>query len=151
MNIFISLDCQKKDARLLIIKGEQFYIDELKPEYNILKVPGSSLGFIQTEGSKALIRRANIGKFFSIETRALLSKAHKGKTLSAETKALKSAARETVIYVYDPQGILVNTLNSARSTAEYFDCHHLTIMRYIRNRNIFKGQWILSTSSVFKL
>jgi hypothetical protein len=28
-----------------IIEGEQYYLDNLKPEYNILKVAGSSFGF----------------------------------------------------------------------------------------------------------
>ena len=36
-----------------IIKREQYYIDLLKPEYNILKIAGSSLGFKHTEESLA--------------------------------------------------------------------------------------------------
>lgn len=38
--------------RFDVIKKEQFYIDSLKPEYNILKVAGSSLGFRHSEQTK---------------------------------------------------------------------------------------------------
>ena len=37
--------CKPED----VIKVEQEYIDDLKPEYNILKVAGSSLGYKHTE------------------------------------------------------------------------------------------------------
>jgi group I intron endonuclease len=37
--------CNKED----LIAREQYYIDLYKPEYNILKVAGSSIGFKQTE------------------------------------------------------------------------------------------------------
>jgi len=36
-----------------INQREQFYLDSLMPEYNILKIAGSSLGFKYTEESLA--------------------------------------------------------------------------------------------------
>lgn len=44
----------KEEARKLILEREQYYLDLLKPEYNILKVAGSSLGFKHSEESRAL-------------------------------------------------------------------------------------------------
>ena len=38
------------------IKREQYYIDTLKPEYNILKVAGSSLGYKHTEETLAILK-----------------------------------------------------------------------------------------------
>jgi group I intron endonuclease len=38
--------CEKVKA--VILSKEQFYLDLLKPEYNILKVAGSSLGYKHT-------------------------------------------------------------------------------------------------------
>jgi group I intron endonuclease len=37
----------------LVVTREQYYIDLLKPEYNILKVAGSSLGYKHTEESRS--------------------------------------------------------------------------------------------------
>ena len=36
----------------LVISREQYYIDLLKPEYNLLKVAGSRLGYKHTEESR---------------------------------------------------------------------------------------------------
>jgi group I intron endonuclease len=41
--------------RLIILEREQYYIDLLKPEYNILKIAGSPLGYKHTEESLAKI------------------------------------------------------------------------------------------------
>lgn len=45
----------------VLIEREQYYIDLLKPEYNILKTAGSSLGFKHSEATKALIAVKNTG------------------------------------------------------------------------------------------
>jgi len=38
-----------------VLLREQYYIDELKPEYNILKIAGSSLGYKHSEDTKLQI------------------------------------------------------------------------------------------------
>lgn len=43
--------CEPSD----VISREQYYIDLLKPDYNILQVAGSSLGYKHTEESKVQI------------------------------------------------------------------------------------------------
>lgn len=48
--------CSNKD----VINREQFYLDTLKPEYNILKVAGSSFGYTHTEASLLKISRRTI-------------------------------------------------------------------------------------------
>lgn len=40
-----------------VLAREQYYLDLLKPEYNILKKAGSSLGFTHSEDTKALFRK----------------------------------------------------------------------------------------------
>lgn len=56
-----------------------------------------------------------------------------------ETKAKISVTKGGgTIYVYDIQGWLVNSFSSARNVADYFDCHHQTIMNYVRNNKVFK-------------
>lgn len=41
-----------------LIEREQYYIDLLKPEYNVLKIAGSSYGAKHSEETKALIAKA---------------------------------------------------------------------------------------------
>jgi group I intron endonuclease len=44
-----------------LLKREQYYIDLLKPEYNICKIAGSPLGRIVSEATRAKLRIANTG------------------------------------------------------------------------------------------
>lgn len=39
-----------------VLSREQYYLDLLKPEYNVLKKAGSSLGFTHSEETKAKMR-----------------------------------------------------------------------------------------------
>jgi hypothetical protein len=68
--------------------------------------------------TKALISLANSGS-----TRLMFSK-----TYITETKEKISAIQNTIIFVYDLQGSLVNIFNFARKTAEYFNISHITIL-----------------------
>jgi len=52
----------------IVIKREQYYIDLYKPEYNILKVAGSSLGRKLSQATKAKISLAKLGVKPSSET-----------------------------------------------------------------------------------
>lgn len=45
-----------------LISREQYYIDFLKPEYNICKTAGSTLGKIHSESTKEKIRNSTRGK-----------------------------------------------------------------------------------------
>jgi len=49
------------ECKELIFEREQFYIDTLVPEYNILRVAGSSLGYKHTEESLSKISNASKG------------------------------------------------------------------------------------------
>jgi group I intron endonuclease len=45
----------------VLIEREQYYIDLLLPEYNILKVAGSSMGYKLSEYTKAKISQSKLG------------------------------------------------------------------------------------------
>jgi hypothetical protein len=64
------------------IKWEQFYMDLLKPEYNILQIAGSSLGYRHKEESRVKISAAMKG----IRKGISLSEEHKA-NISASLKA----------------------------------------------------------------
>jgi len=98
--IFIIFEyCEPKD----LITREQYLIIELKPEFNILKVAGSSLGYKHTTESiekwKDTMSSLNLpggflGKTHTPEAKAKMSISRTGKTHSAETKAKFSEIRK---------------------------------------------------------
>ena len=97
----------KENTRKLILEREQNLINSLKPEYNVLLIAGSSLGFTHSEKSKALMKKIksgenhpNFGKAHTVESKALMRIAKLGenhpffgKTHTTETKALMSLNR----------------------------------------------------------
>jgi group I intron endonuclease len=146
--IFIVFEyCEQED----LILREQFYMDSLKPEYNILKVAGSLLGYIHSEESIAKISFALSGENNPMFGRIRENHHFFGKTHTADTKAKMSAAQGTAIYVYSSdKSTLVNSFCSANKAAESFKCCHKTIKRYIKNGELFRDKWILSTSLITK-
>jgi group I intron endonuclease len=70
----------------VLIEREQYYIDTLNPEYNILKVAGSLFGYKHT--IESLQKMSEIAKNRSEETIAKLREAALGRTYThrEETK-----------------------------------------------------------------
>ena len=85
---------------------EQYYLDLLKPEYNVLEQAGSSLGFKHkaetleffytnrraSEETKQNLSLAATGRILTEEDKKKISDARKGINLSDETRAKISAA-----------------------------------------------------------
>ena len=74
---------------LVLIKREQYYIDSLKPEYNILGIAGNSSGYKYVENTLAKFKLRKV----SDSTRANLAEAASGRILSEETKTKISMAQ----------------------------------------------------------
>lgn len=80
------------------------------------------------------------GKTHTSETKALLSKTHRGennpmynKTHKEETIVKMSIAKGgNIIYVYDSEGLLINTFISTRKAAVYFKVNHKTIIKFLK-------------------
>jgi group I intron endonuclease len=66
----------------VLLEREQFYLDLLIPEYNILKYAYSLLGFKHSEETIEKLK----AKIISPEHKELLSLVHKGKLVSEETR-----------------------------------------------------------------
>lgn len=71
-----------------LIEREQFYLDLLIPEYNILKYAYSLLGFKHSQESLEKFKE----KIISPEHKKILSSIHKGKLVSEETRKKLAAA-----------------------------------------------------------
>jgi group I intron endonuclease len=75
--------CEPKD----VIQREQYYIDLLKPEYNILKVAGSLLGFKHSEMTREILANLYTGRAISEQVRAKMSDSQKGRVHTLEARA----------------------------------------------------------------
>ena len=71
-----------------LLEREQFYLDLLVPEYNILKSAYSLLGFKHSQETIEKLK----SKIISPEHKELLSSIHKGKLVSSETRNKLSIA-----------------------------------------------------------
>jgi group I intron endonuclease len=66
----------------VLLEREQYFIDTLKPQYNILSKSGSSYGYRHTEETKEKFRNRE----FTAETRLKISKASEGRITDATTR-----------------------------------------------------------------
>jgi group I intron endonuclease len=128
-----------------VIQREQYYIDLLKPEYNILKVAGSSLGHKHTEESRAQMSATHLSRTWSEE--------HKAKLIENITKLnsnpeQQAKSRERIIRynltksikveVLDLETNLTSTYDSIRKAAEALNCAKNSI-HYFEKQKLEKG------------
>jgi group I intron endonuclease len=76
----------------IILSREQYYLDLLNPEYNQLKVAGSSFGYKHTPDTMEKFKT----RVFSDETLTNLAKAAAGRVLSKETRVKISTAKKGI-------------------------------------------------------
>nr|QCW06890.1 hypothetical protein [Drechslerella brochopaga] len=82
--------CEKKE----VLTREQYYLDLLNPEYNILQIAGSPLGRILPLETRIKIAKSKLGSSHSEETKALMSEIAKGRLFSDITRARLSLTRK---------------------------------------------------------
>lgn len=132
----------------LIIR-ETYYIREINPYYNVLKTGYSSLGYKHTEETKNLLSKLAKNRVHTPETKALITKALTGennpfydKNHSMESKIrIMEAKSHYPVYIYNSYKILQVIVPSARSLAKMCKSTHGTIVTYIKNGELFRGEW----------
>jgi group I intron endonuclease len=150
-----SLDILEYCESSLCISREQYYLDLLKPEYNILKIANSRLGSKQSEATKIKIsiskkgkKNPFYGKTHTYETRIKMQLSHKSvnrvsnkpRVATLETKLLMSLRCKGVsVKVYDKSHNLINEFPSIGSTAKYFSVSIRTIGRYLNKDKSYIG------------
>ena len=77
-----SLEILEYCDKASLIKREQFYLDEIKPKYNLLSIAGSNLGFKHSSLTRKIMSNSALGRTNSKITRQKISEALKGRTLS---------------------------------------------------------------------
>lgn len=121
--------CDRSDA----ILREQYYLDICKPEYNLLKVAGSSLGYIHTENTLAKMKERRLN--WTEEQKAKILSHLKNHNTSADQR---EKSRQRMIEYNKSKGISVEILDtktnevssysSLRQAAEALGCVHRTIL-----------------------
>ena len=120
-----------------LLEREQFWIDNLRPEYNILLVAGSTLGYHHTEETKQKISNSTKGVKKSKEHAKHISEGQRGKTLTKEhkeklsqsAKNRKSMSHHSIISI---DGIIYNSLKEA---SERTGVKYNTIQKRLKNPN----------------
>jgi len=118
----------------LLISREQYYINMLKPEYNICKIAGLTLGKRHSESTKQKIRNSTTGK-----NHYLFGK-HRTYEMPIETKLKLSLVSIGLnVKVFDLENNLIKEFPSINRAAKYFDVSSTTI-----NKAIKKGRRYLN-------
>jgi group I intron endonuclease len=154
-----SVDILEYCESYLLIAREQYYMDILKPEYNILKAANSRLGSKHTLETKALmsiklkgINNPSFGKTLSQETRIKISESLKSsfmfknsiklrlKNITHETKLKRSLRSHGVkVKVYDIENNLVKEFPTMTSVALQFNISSRTVGRYLDKDKAYNG------------
>lgn len=133
---------------------EQYYIDLLAPEYNILKIAGSSLGFIHSDEAKAKMSAAKSGAkhhFFGkkhteehiARIRASTSASLLGRSPSEETRKKMVESLGTPVKVTDTETGITTIYPSKRQVARELNTSLDTVRRYIVSNKPFKGKYLI--------
>jgi group I intron endonuclease len=122
----------------VLIKREQYYIDLLEPEYNILKIAGSRLGHKLSEKTKKNLSISNRGRTVSYETRQNISRAN----ILPKTRLNMSLRSYGVsVKVFDKSNNFVKEFPTLGSAAKYLNIS-LTTIRSIERRGISYDNYI---------
>lgn len=131
---------------------ETFYITHFLPYYNVLKQGYSSLGYKHTEATKKLLSELAQNKVHSDKTKSLISKAlvgennpfyNKSHSMDAKLRMIEANSAYPV-YIYNSLNKLLVIFPSVKTLAKLINSNHATIVSYIKNKTLFRGEWYFS-------
>jgi len=148
---FMLLILEYVEAQNLTIR-ETHYITSLMPYYNVLKQGYYSSGYKHTEETKKLLSELASNRTHSDKTKALIAR-----TLTGENNPFynKSHSKETIVriieaksanplYVYNSFKELLVIFPSIKTLSNKVRTNHSTIVSFINNQAIFRGEWYFS-------
>jgi len=140
----------KSNTKNFIIEREQYYLDLLKPEYNILKIAGSLLGFKHSDDTIFRLKKAKsnlnnpmFSKNHSVETKLKMSELKLGKLRSEETKLKIGLTNSRKVFIYkldilSNKKIKIKYFDNYSKAAEFLKCSTRTLSRYIDKNILYK-------------
>jgi group I intron endonuclease len=123
-----------------LILREQYYIDILCPEYNILKTAGSTFG--HKHSPETILKYK--ARTHSEETKNLMSKAKIGKPLSAYCISRRLLAISHVTTVLNKENNSIKIYDSLRAAAIDLNTSHTVLSYYIKNNKLYKNIYLIT-------
>jgi uncharacterized protein YbcV (DUF1398 family) len=109
----------------VLIEREQYYLDHLKPEYNILKFARSIAGFKHSEASINLIRETKLGR---------------GRSEAAKLKIAAGNIQAQLVVVTDNKTGESKEFTSIRKAAKFIGIHHSYVAKIIKTHKAYVGK-----------
>lgn len=128
------------------LKREQYYMNLLKPNYNILKLAGSALGYKQEAIRK--IKTVKLGRARSEKTKNKISESLKAsiinRTRSANFMAKLGAANGIKVQIHDLISKTTEEYSSYSKAATALHITHSTISKYAKNSKPFRNRFVIT-------
>jgi group I intron endonuclease len=128
-----------------VIAREQYYLDKLNPEYNILKTAGSSLGYKHSKEAIEKIKAAGVGRIFTEEAREKQRAAALRRIDKIRTSII--LANGHPVEVKNIESGEIQEYPSIFQAAKGLKAGEKTIKAYILSQKTFRGQYLLSKKS----
>lgn len=125
----------------ILLQREQYYFDKFSPDYNILKVAGSPLGYRHSEAAKKLISIASKNRKVSESSRDLKRDALLGKKLDKEhleKMSLSNKLRQSVLLTNSETGD-VKVFSSMADAGVYLGISRVSVKKYLLSNLSYKG------------
>lgn len=122
-----------------LIEREQYYLDLLQPEYNILKIANSRLGLKASPETLLKI----IGRKHKLETINKMREAKLGKSPSSLAKINQLLAKGNTTILINKQDNSIKQYPSLRKAAESINADHSTLIYCIKNNTLYKNTYFI--------
>lgn len=135
---------------------EQFWINTLNPNYNVLKYAFNSLGYKHTPESLKLMSQSAILRVHAESTKERISKSiikeknpFFGKTHTAETLA-KIALSKSLgsVYLYNEYKELTCIFSSITLFSKLIQSNNQSIKKFIDSQDLFRGNWYITNNLI---
>lgn len=133
-----------------VLTREQFFLDKLNPEYNILKVAGSSLGYKHSEGSLKLMSIASKSRNQSEQVLKFKREVMLGRELSKNhlEGMIKNNPFRVPIVISNVERGDKKEFTSMAQAALFLGVHETTVKRYLINNKPYKGYIVTKATSL---
>lgn len=137
-----------------LLKKEQYYLDTLNPEYNILKTAGSRLGAKHTKEALAKIKAGALNRSEDALIKNLehLKKLNSSQKHKEHLAKLNSSPEHIAIQAFPV--IVLNTENgesiefrSISQAANYLQSHKETVRRYMMREKLYLDKYLITKKS----
>lgn len=136
-----SLDIIEYCESSVLIEREQYYLDNLKPEYNILKKAGSSFGYKHSLETLLKFKKRKL----SPEALMNLKLAKKGKAPTSPLRKINHLlATGHITTVVNKKDNTVKVYDSIRAVSRDIGINHVTILNYINTNKWLKDTYLIT-------